>query len=243
MSLLKYKYISTKNFDDAFYEGDTIDGISLIPGLTRINCPAGRILIETGRKIFAGMHPSIKTNMTKVYDSISGFKGYIDANSAIFSIYALNGDSKNGLDYNPRGNYIDSGVPHKGQSVFTLGDVVAGGQIYSMKTIELDSEDEYINADFSDTTYYTITLTQDTVLNALIVPPNKGTVIYIAITGDGSSELIFGENFDGLVSEIKPDLNEKITIGLISDSEKLTVISNSGTGIVIPDPIYQIITF
>jgi hypothetical protein len=95
------------------------------------------------------------------------------------------------------------------------------------------------------TTYYTIELTQNTELNALIVPPNKGTVIYIAVKGDGSAILTFGINFIGSVAQIQPEANSEITIGFISNGTTLASISQSGQGIppVPPNPIYQIVVF
>ena len=236
------QYMSTYAFNDGFFSFDETTGLHYVIGASTSKCPPGRILRENGRKLYPGIHPTVKTIMTGVFDSVTLLSGFIDSNSGIFTLYSINHapEQPDGLDYNPRG-VNQSGVAHKGQSVYTLGDVVAGGQFYSIKTTDLGSE-QYINADFSSTIYYTMTLTQDTQLNALIVPQNKGTVIYIAVKGDGSSKLTFSGNFNGLVSEIMPNAGEKITFGLISDSIKLSVISQSGFGMLIT-PIYQTISF
>jgi hypothetical protein len=211
-------------------------------GANAPQCPAGRILKENGRKLYPGIHPTVKTIMVGVIDAVTRLNGFIDPNSAVFTLYAtkLAPEQGDGLDYNPRGSQ-QPGVAHKGQSVYTLGDVVAGGQFYPINSIDLGS-DPFINADFSQTTYHTIEITQDTLLNASIVPPNKGTVIYLALKGNGEAELTFGENFAQNVSSIVPDVNQKITFEFISDGNTLEKLAQSGTG-VDTNPIYQIIIF
>lgn len=239
------QYMSTRTFNDGFFAFDEKTGLHPVLGAGPSQCPAGRILRETGRKLYPGIHASVKTIMTGVYDSVTNLNGFIDSNSAIFTLYAVKHapEQPDGLDYNPRGS-TQSGVSHKGQSVYTLGDVVAGGQFYPIKTQDLGSE-AFINGDFSSTSYYTIELTQNTELNALIVPPNKGTVIYIAIKGNGTAILTFGINFQGSVSQIQPEANAEITIGFISNGTALASISQSGQGIAPtpPVPIYQIVIF
>jgi hypothetical protein len=234
------QFMSTKAFHDGFFAYDENTGLHPVLGAGPGQCPAGRVLRETGKKLYPGIHASVKTIMTGVYDSITNLSGFIDSNSAIFTLFAINHapDQPSGLDYNPRG-VNQAGVSHKGQSVYTLGDVVAGGQFYTIKTQDLGSE-AFINGDFSTTSYYTITLTQDTQLNALIVPPNKGTVIYVSVKGNGISTLFFGTNFTGSIGQIKPESNNEITISFISNGTVLASMSQSDKGIA---PIYQVVTF
>ena len=239
------QYMSTKTFNEGFFSFDESTGLHPVLGAGPGQCPPGRVLRENGKKLYPGIHASVKTIMSGVFDSVTSLSGFIDTNSAIFTLFAVNHapDQPSGLDYNPRGTN-QSGVTHKGQSVYTLGDVVAGGQFYPIKTQDLGSG-AFINGDFSSTSYYTIELTQNTELNALIVPPNKGTVIYIAVKGNGSAILTFGINFIGSVAQIQPEANAEITIGFISNGTTMASISQSGQGIppVPPNPIYQIVVF
>jgi len=237
------QYLSTRTFNDAFFSYDDNQGLQPVLGANGPQCPAGRILKENGRKLFPGINPTVKTIMVGVIDSVTRLSGFIDPNCAIFTLFATKSapEHEAGLDYNPRG-LPQQGVQHKGQSVYTLGDVVAGGQFYPINSIDLGS-DPYINADFSQTTYHTIEITQDTLLNASVVPPNKGTVIYLAIKGDGVAKLNFGNNFAQNLPFIVPDSNQKITIEFISDGNRLETLSQTSAGVIISNPIYQVVSF
>jgi len=220
-------YMSSRSFNDAFFSYDETSGLNPVVGATAEKCPAGRILRFNRRKLYPGVHNNVKTIMTGVYDKISQLSGFIDINSGIFTLYNLDlNDKDEGLDFNPRGKN-QQGVKHKGQSVYTLGDVVAGGQFYTINTIDLGIG-EYINGDFSEASYYTITVNQDTHLNATIVPKHKGTVIYITIYGDGLSTLYFDQNFENNLPSILTRSSSKIVVSFISDGITLMPISQSG---------------
>jgi len=234
--------MSTSNFNKAFFSYDDKLGLQPVLGAGQSQCPPGRILRENGRKLYPGVNTNIKTIMTGVYDSVTLLSGFIDVNSGIFTLYAIKHapEQPDGLDYNPRGIPSAEGVEHRGQSVFTHGDVVAGGQFYATKTIDLGNA-AFINGDFSATSYYSITLTQNTQLNALIVPPHNGTVIYLFVTGNGSSTLTLNINFNGSTKTVTPKVNEKIPLVFISDTKSLFSIGNSSPGVV---PLnYQVIKF
>jgi len=236
------QYMSTSNFNKAFFSYDDKLGLQPVLGAGQSQCPPGRILRENGRKLYPGVNTNIKTIMTGVYDSVTLLSGFIDVNSGIFTLYAIKHapEQPDGLDYNPRGIPSAEGVEHRGQSVFTHGDVVAGGQFYATKTIDLGNA-AFINGDFSATSYYSITLTQNTQLNALIVPPHNGTVIYLFVTGNGSSTLTLNINFNGSTKTVTPKVNEKIPLVFISDTKSLFSIGNSSPGVV---PLnYQVIKF
>ena len=51
------------------------------------DCPAGRVLRETGRKLFPDANPDVTTYLVSVYDRITGATGFIDPNSTFFAIY------------------------------------------------------------------------------------------------------------------------------------------------------------
>lgn len=142
-------YISTAPFNGAFFKYTTSfnsttftnsGSLSTVTGATVANCPAGRVLRANGKKLYppsstldaVGPYPGVTTLMVGVYDSISCLTGYIDPNSSMFAYYNVDKsvDTTDNVD-------MSGNVTHKGMSVFTLGDVVAGRQIRSTASIVL----------------------------------------------------------------------------------------------------------
>ena len=56
----------------------TMGALGPYPKATALNCPAGRILRETGNKIYPDANPGITTTMVAVYDEVTFFTGFID---------------------------------------------------------------------------------------------------------------------------------------------------------------------
>lgn len=83
------------------------------------DCPAGRVLRETGRKLFPEANPGVTTCLVSVYDRITGATGFIDPNSPYFAIY--NVDKANFL-LQDTDEQVALGPP-----IFTGGVVTAGG--------------------------------------------------------------------------------------------------------------------
>lgn len=99
--------ISTDAFNTALYSYstkintafNTIGTLALLTGLTTTNCPAGRVLHLTGKRLIPGVNPmsvfpsgstlSSQTSpgiyMISVYDPVSGFRGFIDPTSVLFA--------------------------------------------------------------------------------------------------------------------------------------------------------------
>ena len=143
----KKEFISSAPFNTAFYSY-TMTGpqppryqptgkLELLPNLTTANCPAGRILRESGRYLYPGANPGLQageTNYqvgfnhiwTKVYDAVTGLSGFIDANSPIFAYYS---------DERPE-EFVDLGEQdgsesRKGPPIYTDGVVQATDNITS----------------------------------------------------------------------------------------------------------------
>jgi len=150
----KRSYISTSAFNGIIYDYTTtlntsnfkqegrLAALTALPSgatITTTNCPAGRILRETGRKLFPGANPGLvlgdsyqgtavtNNNLNKmwvlVFDSVTGLRGYIDPNAPQFAVY--------NSDRNPA--FVDvaetaGGPPTRlGQSVYSAGNVTSGG--------------------------------------------------------------------------------------------------------------------
>jgi hypothetical protein len=80
-SLEKYKAL----LDFQTYLFD-YDSRGLVPHCkaNKINCPAGRILTETGRRLRPEISPGVSTLMVSVYDEHSMLRGYINPNDTVF---------------------------------------------------------------------------------------------------------------------------------------------------------------
>ena len=93
-------------------------------GSTAATCPAGRVLRETGRKLYPGANPNVNTYMVSVYDQQTQLTGFIDPNSSVWCIY--NTDKPN---FWPDGVDPTTQVTDAGLSIYTLGNVTANGFI------------------------------------------------------------------------------------------------------------------
>jgi len=92
--------------------------------VTSGDCPAGRVLRETGRKLYAtAAYPGVSTYMVSVYDSVLGINGFIDPNTTLFAIYNVDKPNFVDADVNEQTNY--------GPPIYTGGTVTATGNITS----------------------------------------------------------------------------------------------------------------
>ena len=129
LNTARLSYIATAPFNNNFFtyttlvnaQNVTVGNFTAVTGATTLNCPAGRVLRETGRKLYPSANPSVTTYMVSVYDAQTQLTGFIDPNSQVFAIY--NTDKPNFLadGVDPTANVTDAG-----QSVFTLGSGTFG---------------------------------------------------------------------------------------------------------------------
>ena len=126
----------TTSFNPAtFATTGTLTSLSTLGTATAANCPANRVLRETGKKLYpSGMvnandttygspNPGVKTYMVGVYDPNTFLSGFIDPNAKIFAIYNSDKPEYIPRGLNPNGGFteLDTGAP-----VYTLGSVTAG---------------------------------------------------------------------------------------------------------------------
>jgi hypothetical protein len=149
-------YITTTAFNNDFYTYT----VSMNPttfvttgtlaanvvGATAVTCPANRILRENGKRLYPeGANPGVNTLMVGVYDTITGFKGYIDPNAPPFAVYNSDKSYQTPNGINPNGSLVDQGPP-----IFTRGPtrlyggvdvsgglVVVGGMLRDSSTTAL----------------------------------------------------------------------------------------------------------
>jgi hypothetical protein len=120
------QYIASAAFNTYFFSytaakdvyGNVTGTIATVTGATSVNCPAARILRETGRKLYPGVNPGVTVYMVGVYDDQSLLTGFIDPNAPVFAVFST--DRPNFLE-----NTIDAvgGLKDAGPSVITNGPI------------------------------------------------------------------------------------------------------------------------
>ena len=129
----KRSYISMRAYNNDFFsyttrvvnDFQTVGTLGAVAGANAGHCPQGRILTETGRKLYPGANPGITHLMVGVFDYATGLSGFIDPNSAAFTPqntdrpYYFTSPGANTAEPNP-----DRAPP-----VFTRGDVLAQGNL------------------------------------------------------------------------------------------------------------------
>jgi len=133
-SVPRRSYLSTEAFNGAIYSYSTalvnqvfVGTLTLLSGATGANCPAGRILHETGKKLFPGANNGVNDYMVSVYDPISMLTGFINPNNPNFSL--MNTDRANFLLDGPNGTGTGLSASARANALYTRGDVLAGGRM------------------------------------------------------------------------------------------------------------------
>jgi len=133
-SVPRRSYLSTEPYNTVFFTYSTsFDGATFVgtfgsvTGATALTCPAGRILHETGKKLFPGANPNVNDYMVSVYDPVSMLTGYINPNQPFFSL--MNTDRANFLLDGPNGAGTGLAASARANALYTRGDVLAGGRL------------------------------------------------------------------------------------------------------------------
>ena len=133
-SVPRRSYLSSEPFNTAIYSYSTalvnlvyVGTLSLLSTATAGNCPAGRVLHETGKKLFPGANAGINDYMVSVYDPISMLTGFINPNQPFFSL--MNTDRANFLLDGPSGAGTGLSASGRANALYTRGDVLAGGRM------------------------------------------------------------------------------------------------------------------
>jgi len=135
-------YISADTYNDNFFSYVVSTGPSpqfkktgalvAVNGATSVNCPAGRILRENGKKLFPDAYDGVHTYMVGVFDIISNLSGYINPNDPVFAPF--NGDRPNYLK-----DSVNSQAKNLGAPTLTQGHVVCSGDIITGGSLILNS--------------------------------------------------------------------------------------------------------
>ena len=110
-------------FSNYVYTG----ALSAVTGATATNCPEGRILHETGKKLYPSANPGIGQYMVSVFDPVSMLTGFINPNNPTFSL--MNTDRPAYIADSPSGTGTGIVASARANALYTRGDVLAGGRL------------------------------------------------------------------------------------------------------------------
>ena len=129
----KRSYMSVAAFDTSFFTYTVAMNtttyvntgtLTTVSGATAANCPKGRVLRENGKKLFPDANPGITKFLVGVYDSITGFSGFIDPNGPVFTMYNSDKPTYLADTVGPDGRTAAKAPP-----VFTDGTIEAASTI------------------------------------------------------------------------------------------------------------------
>ena len=202
----RLSYISTAPFNNDFYTYSTaiINRVTagvMVPvaDANAGNCPAGRVLRETGRKLVPGANPmpsGFNTYMVSVYDAQTGLTGFIDPNARIFAIY--NTDKPNFLldGVDPNAGMTDQGLSVYTQGSGTFGNFISTGSYLTVADdLTVENGDAYVakgNLDVQSTITAHLGIGYPASVAATY---NQGTSITTAVVGNAPTGYI--NTFDG----------------------------------------------
>jgi hypothetical protein len=181
--------------------------------LVRADCPAGRILRETGRRLYPGQNPGLnvgdkyngavvgttatQTMWVMVYDVMTGISAFINPNDTVFAVYSA--DKPLEL-INP----LEGSASVLGAPVISGGLVTAVGQIRSTGVTTIDATGlTTISIDGSAGQVFIINnIYSATGLSISASSFPVGAIIYLILnsTAAGSTSITFSTNFIGQFS-------------------------------------------
>ena len=201
-------YISTDVYNGNFFTYSITTGPSpqfkktgalvAVAGATSLNCPAGNILRENGKKLFPDAYDGVHTYMVGVFDILNNFSGFINPNDPVFAPF--NGDRPNYLK-----DSVNSVAKNLGSSVLTQGSVMCSGDVVSSGQIRCQDLTilETVNGT-PNTSTLNVSLGQvfilSTTKDVTIVPTNMstGAHVYIVVVGGGAHTVTFGTGMQGM---------------------------------------------
>ncbi len=160
----EHSYITTAAFNGSIFQYTTqlnsttlkregrLTAVTTNPSgvaLSAANCPPGRILRETGNKLYPGVHPGLAVGDTfngtvvgttatnkywvLVYDAQTGVRGYVDPNGSIFTTYSTD---KPVEIIDPLESAVGAAATRLGGPIYTLGNITTtGGSVIQQKPV------------------------------------------------------------------------------------------------------------
>jgi hypothetical protein len=201
-------YISTEPYNGNFFTYSVRTGPSpqfkktgaLVPvsGATSVNCPAGNVLRENGKKLFPDAYPGVTDYMVGVFDILNNLSGFIDPNDPVFAPF--NGDRPNYLKDSVNLQAKNLGAPTLTQgSVICSGDIISSGQVRSQSLTVLETVDGTPNTAALDASLGQVFILSTT-KDVTVVPTNMstGAHIYLVVVAGDAHTVTFGTGMQGM---------------------------------------------
>lgn len=175
-------YLTTSSFNTSIYCYTTsVDNLtSIITGTlstlssaTALNCPKGRVLRETGRKLYPGINPGISSLMISVYDDKTMLNGFIDPNSPLYTVF--NSDK---ASYIPNNNQL-------GSPVYTRGTVEALDGVAASKLTLPASSISYVTPGMAPVIGTTRLINGSIIVNTAACTPTS--FVFVSYSGTQSN--------------------------------------------------------
>jgi hypothetical protein len=233
----KRTYIATSSFNNQLYTYTTTmtpptyvttGSLGAVTGATAAACPRGHLLRETGARLYPEANPGISTLRVGVYDADSGLRGYIDPNAPIFAVF--NSDKPVEM---VDGGDNNTATPHKGQPVYTTGDVIAEGEVVAVGQVRSSGVTNLTSITTNGAQaaqslnpllgqVFTIASTPPSgvasiTLNAASVPAGARITLVITHTGSNATTFTFGTNMVS-AGTFAPNSTGVWVISFVSDS-------------------------
>jgi len=172
--------------------------------LVRADCPAGRILRETGRRLYPGQNPGLnvgdkyngavvgttatQTMWVMVYDVMTGISAFINPNDTVFAVYSA--DKPLEL-INP----LEGSASVLGAPVISGGLVTAVGQIRSTGVVNLTPSIvlNTVTLDPTAAQFFTVANSGNLTISAASFP--VGALVRVLVTFTTGSTVTFGSEF------------------------------------------------
>lgn len=210
--------------------------VSTGANLVLADCPAGRFLRETGKRLFPGIHPgltmgdtyngavvgyhSTQTTWVYVIDSVTGCSFYINPNDSVFSVYSY--DKSFDIDSHLEDSGSVSGAP-----VLTLGNVRSLNPVYSLGSVTAGGT---VTMDPTVSQFFTLTGVNSFNVNASSAP--LGAIIRILINFSGNGTATFGATgvtFLGASAHALTGTNgQTFMLTFIGDGTKFVELARTG---------------
>lgn len=199
-------YISTEGYNGNFFSYVVTTGPSpqfkktgaLVPvsAANSVNCPAGNILRENGKKLFPDAYDGVRTYMVGVFDILNNLSGYINPNDPVFAPF--NGDRPNYLKDSVNSVTKNLGAPVLTQGhVMCSGDIITGGSLIlnsgNSGTVSFpaaDSRDASGNPTFKKKTVYASNCRSSSIVILTYRGQNAPGVLSAEAISDGSFQVV-----------------------------------------------------
>lgn len=220
------QYFVSRPFNENFFSYSTFvdtfttrGRLTTVPGATALNCKAGAILRETGKKLFSLTHPDLNDPTTGnpysflvgVYDITTGFNGFIDPNFGLFGVFTTDKSYQQDLTANPTDATVTPPDAEAGPAVYTFG---ISNFINGLTTNSITASNAFVGSAF--------------IRKVFVDPVTAGNGVNIApITSSAGTGNLSGNTAQVFTTQLTPTSLVLVTVNSATP-QKVGVVKNVG---------------